>query len=288
MNQTLKSTAVLTLAAALSAAGCAVGTEIDQAPAAARARFTKVGYVTAAQIELPFGPSTFVQHNVAAGFYQPGTRGEDCVRTMVAGCRLDTCTAAERDDGRPVAPNAGAIELTVDAAASAALVLTPDADGRYAPAAGPSRLWNAGDPVRLRAAGNDAAPGFDVTLTAPGTIDVSAPGFAYGQPTVIDRAADLEVAWTNPPEAAGAEVLVFLTSVSAQGHTDAICRLPAGPGRGAVPAAVLARLPAGGGAITVAGINAIDPGVQGWDLTLSVAALGRTAAGPAAGPAQFD
>src|SRR4029079_443838 len=76
------------------------------------------------------------------------------------------------------------------------MTLTPGQYG-YVTVSGAVALFNGGDTVRFVAPGNPSgAPGFDVSLVAPTSVQVTAPAFVQGKVSASST-QDLNIAWTG-------------------------------------------------------------------------------------------
>lgn len=100
-------------------------------------------------------------------------------------------------------------------------------------------IFLGGETLRIDGDGSAAAPPFRGSLTAPEPFELTAPGAA---PQVTDG-ADFAVAW--PPAGTATRVEVTLIASQNSGHWATLqCDVPDGDGGVALPAALLALLPA--------------------------------------------
>jgi hypothetical protein len=158
------------------------------------------------------------------------------------------------------------------------MTITPGAYG-YQTVSGSVAFFKGGESVRLTAPGNPTgAPAFDVALTAPASVKVTAPVFDAQARVTASAAQPLSVAWQN---GGGGEVAVQIASGTTAKSASARCAFPAGSGHGVVPSAVLTAVGAIGAqtSITVSAESRAVKNPDGWDITVSLQAYGLRAGG---------
>ena len=178
--------------------------------------------------------------------------------------------AGTPDAGPPAASsglNAGAITVADGAAAAGSVTLnygpfseTSSLMG-YRPVSGDVQFFAGGDPITAAGAGGADLPAFPLqTVIAPSDITVTSPACTPSGCPALDRAADLNVAWTG----GGAGKVFFTYETLSPSHVAIVsCQFDAAGGTGTVPAALLGHLEKAG-----------DPGIAG------VFAIGVTNEGP--------
>jgi hypothetical protein len=179
-------------------------------------------------------------------------------------CYVITATPDPNASSKMV--SAGAIVI---AGARQTVTLTPDANGSYAQfseTVGP--LWRGGETVTITAAG-DAVPAFSASETAASPVDVTAPALpAPGAQLTVDRTRDLAFAWSR-----GTAGRVQAALSPDAGDVSVACDFPTSAGMGAIPAAVLGRLPSGAtGVVSLSGggtdFHFVEAG--GWSIAIQV------------------
>jgi hypothetical protein len=217
--------------------------------------------------------------------------GDQCTAAVMGACRILVC--ADPNTGTPPPlPTAGNITITgARIPAGMPVVVMPGADGFYMSATRASRLWNAGDMLRMQAAGAaTGVPTFDRMVTATGLVTVTRPTIDPATAVRINRASDLTVAWTP---ASSTLINVELSSLEsttvADTTTTVTCRFPGAAGMATVPSAVLMRIPTGGlGKISVGTVGVTSVSAGNYDVDLVAIQMGISAMGPATGDAQFN
>jgi hypothetical protein len=149
--------------------------------------------------------------------------------------------------------------------------------GGYAIEVVDGALWTGGETLRFSSTGADVAA-FDVEVTAPRHVTMTAPALPLGADFVLDRGRDLPVMWTGGAEGE-LEVQIDGPQELPMPQVDLRCRFPASAGAGTIPTAALQRIvPVGRGII---GANVVSRGtaiVPDWgtvEVTARSAALGR-------------
>jgi hypothetical protein len=166
-----------------------------------------------------------------------------CTEEMVGECTVYDC--ARNDPGGALAPT-GKITVTVG---GRSVSIEPDHTGGYGPTknAMPA-LFHGGETVAFDVGESAQVPHHGASLVAPSSVTLSKP--TPTSPIFIDRAQDLEFAWT------GGTTGELLFAVAVQRVDGSLvsesCRFPVARGSATVPASTLARLPAGEGPETLA------------------------------------
>jgi len=168
---------------------------------------------------------------------------ERCGRREVGSCVVYDCRGSTAPYG-VTGPDVGEIALTGGAAG--ALLLRPDADGRYAPVVQTNEAtWAPGDSVHMVALGGPGAPPFSTELNLLGALDLSVPSadLPEGESLALDRDAPLELRWGQVQGDVGV-VIRETDSTDTPGLDDLTvsCTFAGGQGLGVVPAAALESL----------------------------------------------
>ena len=150
------------------------------------------------------------------------------------------------------------------------LSLAPNADHTYTPITGAGRVWNAGQPLEVRADG-DTVPAFFTLLDGVDPVLVTAPEYpAPGTPLTVDRGTDLAVAWEYG--GAGRVIVILATTTNSGGTPESIslvCQYPASDGSAAIPSSLLAMLPTDGdGSISISGGDAREVAAGDWTVVV--------------------
>ena len=135
-------------------------------------------------------------------------------------------------------------------------------------------LWQGGETLTFAATGGDIA-GFDVQVTAPSHVTVTAPVLPMGSALPVPKTKDLAFAWTG---ATAGEVVVRLAGpqVLPSPQTYVTCRFPSAAASGGVPASALGQIAlAGTGTLSVEAVSQalVDAGQWG---TIDVTAVTRS------------
>ncbi len=252
----------------------------------------RVGTLTIMSNAYTVGTTPIEQGTAYGSFYRytpaaSGSSSGGCAVQTVGACAVNTCTfgtTSTGDAGNGVTyTNSGTVTVSGVRVNSGSMTLTPGGYG-YTTVSGSVAFFVGGENVRLAAPGNPTgAPAFDVALVAPSSVPVSAPVFDAQSSVSTSASQDLAVAWGSTP---AAEVAVAISAGGTGKSVQARCAFPAGAGRGAVPAQVLASVQALGAATTSIVVSAESRKVQtlaGWDLTVTLQAYGIRAGGGAAG-----
>lgn len=218
------------------------------------------------------------QHSYSAVFSATQDGAPPCTSTPEGACNILVCgTDGSGGAGGmpepPTPPHAGDVTISVG---GTTLTLTPDADGAYTAGVGTGSLLMGGETITVAAAG-DTVPAFTGDVTAPSVVTVTEPDFDMMGAVTIDRAADLNVVWTD-----GATGDVFVV-VSATGpmYTQVGCTFPASAGAGTVPAATLSALPSSPNGIFAVSANGSAEVTAGdFDVSLQVNQAASADSGP--------
>ncbi len=202
-----------------------------------------------------------------AGFSHPSAPGYTLTTTTIGACKVRVQSAPAAFG---TADSAGDVTLTQGAALYA--TATFNGSGYVVDGGSTAMPIGAGLPFHVAAAGA-AVPAFAVDLTSPYPVTVEVPDLPDSGPLVIDRSKDLALSWTGG--APGRLVLIFFGADN--GLTQARCELDATPGLGAIPKAVLGRLPAGSGGFTAFSRQGtiLDAGGRPVDVSMTFAATSR-------------
>jgi hypothetical protein len=194
-------------------------------------------------------PSTLYADVVFQDFSTPSGetmsrfRGEtwkatDCKQHVVGACEMIACgvvtTPPVDTTGMLAGLSAGTI--TVTRANGDELVLEPDSNNRYVGSAHEIAPISDGEKVTVAVTGSEQVPAFTetVALTGAQRLTTSEVDVANG--------ADAEITWTGSKT--GRVVLVSgIGDLTAGRVGDVTCRFDAAPGRGTIPAALLAVVP---------------------------------------------
>ena len=156
---------------------------------------------------------------------------------------MGSCVASTSTQGPGMLPHlvgAGTITVAGGATTLTAMPMTNPSDGStsYESVTVMQPLWQGGELVTVAATGSSDVPAFSTTLAAPAQATVTTPARpAGGAPLVQSRQSDLALAWSG--EGYGT-VDATMASLNVYVH----CRWPVAAHAGAIPAAMLAMLPA--------------------------------------------
>jgi hypothetical protein len=173
--------------------------------------------------------------------------GPGCVGSSSGPCQIELCASA------PMPPPvlAGTITVTIPSRA-AAIVMNPDAISTYDGPMGQGTAFRAGEPIRFQATGSaGGVPPFDDSLLAPAPVELTQPPVVVGQPIEITRASGMPLSWVPSATSAGGLYVNLWLVRPDQSYAQIECSFPLAAGGAVVPAAALAQLPAGDGAITI-------------------------------------
>ncbi len=250
---------------------------------------TKVGTITITSTAYKVGTTPVEMGSAWGSFYRippPAAGGpstSSCTTTTTGACTVNACTfgsSSATDGGAPsiAYTNAGVATVTGVLVNDGSMTLTPGGYG-YQTVSGSVAFFKGGESVTVSAPGNPkGAPAFDVKLTAPASIVVTAPSFDAQSRVSVASGQSLPVAWQN---AKGGEVAVQISAGTSAKSAIARCAFPAASGQGAVPASVLSAVGAVGGqtSITVSAESRAVKAPDGWDITVTLQAYGIRAGG---------
>ena len=168
--------------------------------------------------------------------------------SAVSVTRAGPCVLETDPYTTPTAQSAGTIGLTGGVwsdGGPATLQLVPNGSDVYSTFTSSTEdLFPPGTTVMIAAAGADV-PAFTTQVTAMRAATATAlPG--DGGAFAIDRAQDLTVSWTLPPDHATGIVAVELTVVMSSTYQRMLCTFPLASGSGTVPKSILGLLSATG------------------------------------------
>lgn len=245
---------------------------------------TKVGTITITSTAYKVGTTPVEMGSAWGSFYRippqapGGPSTSSCTTNTTGACTVNACTfgsSAPADGGAPAIAytHAGVAKVTGVLVNDGSMTLTPGGYG-YQTVSGSVAFFKGGESVGVSAPGNpNGAPAFDVKLTAPSSIVVTAPVFDAQSRVSVGAGKNLAVGWQN---AAGGEVAVQISSGTSAKSAIARCAFPAGAGQGVVPSSVLAAVGAVGGqtSITVSAESRAVKNPDGWDITVTLQAYG--------------
>jgi hypothetical protein len=229
---------------------------------------TKGGSISLSQTTTVAGSTTIYTTVVSAGFSNGGSTstGFKCTSSKIGGCDVFECDLTPAgdagvdggtDSGTVKAPTAGDITLTGGKIASAGIVLTADATtGLYKAVTGTTKLFDGGETITAKAAG-DVVPAFDgKTVAAPGDIKLTSPACASFACPDLDRTVDLNATWTGG--SSGNVVVSLSTSQKDKRSASILCTFKAADGKGTISKDALAKLDKADGT-TITGFESFGP-----------------------------
>lgn len=198
------------------------------------------GTISFSQSSFGTPPNVFSAASASAVFAQlPFDPLQFCLSSTTGACTVNRCPLTPPPDAgaaMPMYESAG--DLTLEA---------PGIDGGLALTFGSSRTYSAnlsgaafspGDTVRVRATGA-AVSAFSNSLTAPGTMTLTAPALTPGMTYALDRTVPLTVSWTS---SGSSEVQVTISSITPQHSTSIVCKASSAAGTLTVPTSALSQL----------------------------------------------
>jgi hypothetical protein len=190
----------------------------------------------------------------AAVFY-PSVAATGCTVALVAGCKIETCTATT-PGGAPLA-SAGSIAITGGAYP---LVLQPGSGNLYGTPvpdgdSGVEVLWHGNETLHVSASGADV-PAFTADVLAPTQVTV-----VTQLPTSISRLNPFDVSWFK--KSAG-QVAVDVSSTAGGTSYYLECLFDVAAGFGEVPQAALAQIAGGTGTLSVFTVTKQTVSAGGW------------------------
>lgn len=210
---------------------------------------TQFGSVYIQSYDAMNAPGTPTRGGAAgAGFY---ASGETCpIMDTIGPCDVVSCSFTSTG---PV--TAGAITVT---GAQQPITLATDPDSVYELFQSPTPLYAGGEQITFSADG-DEVPGFDVSVTAPHEVHITAPAEPAAVLTVT-RSRDLNLTWTGGNTG---QVQVVLYGPG-QGADSLFCRFAANAGTGTIPMAALSMLGAGQGSFAMSTISLAEVEAGDW------------------------
>jgi hypothetical protein len=201
-----------------------------------------------------------------------------CTTTTTGACTVNACTfgpSTTTDGGAPAISytNAGVVTVSGVLVNSGSMTLTPGGYG-YQTLSGAVAFFKGGENIDISAPGNPSgAPAFNVALTAPASIKVTAPLFDAQSRVTVGAGQSLSVAWQN---GGGGEVAVQISAATSAKSAIAHCSFPAASGHGVVPSAALDAIGAIGAqtSIMVSAESRAVKNPNGWDITVALQAYG--------------
>jgi hypothetical protein len=197
-----------------------------------------------------------------------------CPKTTDGACAIEDCPAS--DAGLPLptsTASAGTLQIT---GGTMPVSLVPSGTS-YPPVQGTSRLWNGGESIHVTAAGAEV-PAFDIGLTAPSYVTVTAPAWpALGSNLTIDRTQPLTLSWSGGQDG----TVEVQLRVSGARQVGVVCMFPAASGSGSIPVTALAKFPVAttGASLSVDCITDKNTTAGAWSVLVRADAKARTTAG---------
>ncbi len=189
---------------------------------------------------------------VTASFLEDHT--DPCKREVSGACTLSRCPAASAPGAAP--PDAGTITVeTSELVAS----LSPDSGaepGTYAPFTASKSLYFNEDVIRIEAAGGDV-PGFEEYLLTPRSVMFNKPYTKPGETLTLDSAKDYLCEWETAGDEIRFSVSMKDSSSGSAEDVDLSCTFDGVDGKGAVPQALLAKLPKKQGSLSLSARNQV-------------------------------
>ena len=185
-------------------------------------------------------------------------------QTIASGCMATTCTQI-MDLGLPppVVPVSAGVITVAGGASALSFTPSPD-DNTYSPSGSPMNLWSGGESLVAAAPGADV-PGFNVSLTAPTVVTITAPSgmvtLPSGQDLVLSTAATAMIRVSYE----------YLDPTAVPSTTlEVACTLAPANGTVTMPAAALALAPSGKRITVAASTSALSTTTVGnWTITFT-------------------
>ncbi len=204
--------------------------------------------------------------------FQMARPGATCSDMTMGSCVMTTTTQTG------VAPTTDAGTVTVSGGA-ATLMATPMATTGggtgYANVTSMQSLWQGGESIVVSAAGGSAVPAFSSTLLAPSPATVTMPARPASGALALSRQDDLAISWSGDGYGSVDAELLGVGVGSVYVH----CRWPVAAHTGAVPAAMLAGLPATQSSLVVTRQSTQLVTDGAWSVDVILATGGLDAAG---------
>jgi hypothetical protein len=186
--------------------------------------------------------------------------GPGCSRSFVGACEIVECPAGTQRGWTPSDTQAGAARITVGDGVGA-VVLDPLADGSYPSKTAPGFTPATGGSFHVEAAGAEI-PAFAADLVVP--VEVAGNGGLPFSSSTLSRSADAVGSFAPT---AGVDVLLSIGG----GEASVICVGSAASGSIAVPAALMARLPAGVASWSLASVTRTELVTGSWSIQIRAA-----------------
>ena len=254
---------------------------------------TKTGIVTIESTRYTVSTTPVEQGYATGTFYRipPVMTGgtNPCNTSTFGACEVQTCmTQTTTTDGGVTITytDSGLMKISGVQVNDGTMTLTPGQYG-YETVSGAVALFNGGDNIRFVAPGNPSgAPGFDVSLVAPTSVQVTAPAFVQGKVSASST-QDLNVSWTG---SATSGISVQLAGGTSGASAIARCSYMGSAGHGVVPAGALSAIRAVGGnsSIIVSAENKTTKEPDGWKISFSLLTYGLISSGVAVGTLELQ
>lgn len=206
--------------------------------------------------------------------------GGGCTTAKYGACEVQTCTAGTTttDGGLAITyTDSGPVKISGVRVNDGTMTLTPGGYG-YVTVSGAVALFWGGETVRWVAPGNaNGAPGFDVSLVAPTSVQVTAPTFVQGKVTASST-QDLAVAWS------GSATVMTQLAAGTSGQS-AVARCSFTGSSGVVPAGAIAAVRSVGGSASIMVMmeSRATRNPDGWDMSFALQTYGLIPSGIAVG-----
>jgi len=211
----------------------------------------KLGFVSLVQQRLVIpGLEPLWANAASAAFFDP----VGCTVSRAGGCELTECPT-----GTAQLPQRSAGTLTFGGLVDGG-VQVEFAMGTYS-AQLPGQAFSFGTTLTVTASGGDV-PAFSASVTAPEGTMLTTPVCPNSTCGAVSRSQPLEVTWTAPTFGSA---VVELGAANGQIR----CVVSASSRRATIPVALLAKLPAGQGVLTVGGASATTVPAGDWDVTFT-------------------
>ena len=193
----------------------------------------------------------------SAGFFK--SDGYCTTLETIGPCEVASCTTTTPTG----ATSAGTITMT---GGLQPVTLAPSADKTYAQLMTMTKLFDGGETITFAATGADV-PAFTTTLTMPGKATITAPAEppANSPYLLVPRSQDFAVSWSG----GGGSGLLQVALDSSSADERLFCRFSVSARAGTIPAAALAKLPAGMGGFAMASIAEGEHLSGGWVVDVS-------------------
>ncbi len=214
------------------------GTNLDMGPVGDMTVVTHFGLIRLASTNSMLGAQSALSSSAAAVFVDTTQSGTSCSHQVIGACALYACTGASI-----VLPTAGNISISGTAEPTAPM-LNPNSDGSYKSTVDNSNRvsFPAGQTFNLNAAGTQAIPAFQASISAPGAsfMLTNPDGTNTLDPIMVSlpKHQDFQVSWNAL--AAGSRVHVELNqNITTSSGSFLECDYDGATGMGVIPAALL-------------------------------------------------